>query len=72
MKNGSYPILDLSDLETSVRYQRLIAAAPAMLEALKGVGCICMRHGMPDEKIGRHSPECRAVRRAIRLAEKGK
>ena len=53
------------------RLMRLFAAAPAMLEALKGVGCICMRHGMPDEKIGRHSPECRAVRNAIRLAEEG-
>ena len=51
--------------------ERLVLAAPLMLEALKGAGCICRPAGIPDEGFREHSPKCKAIRSAIRAAEKG-
>ena len=47
---------------------RLIAVAPRMLAALKGVGCVCP-YGIGQPGFSSHSAECQAVSTAIEEAE---
>ena len=44
-----------------------VAAAPDMLAALEGAGCICEQSTL--DEFGRHSDECRAVSAAIAKAK---